>query len=219
MEPRERMLDTAERTTLQQLAREQLPGLYALARHLVGTDPGAEDLVQETLLKACRSIEQLRDLQAAPKWLRIIMVNLWRDRLRAEGRQPRDVPVDTTEEFSLYQTLADEDPMPYSDTMHVDFLGSFSQHDVHQVLQQLPDHFRAALVLRYLEGFDTADIADLLDLAPGTVYSHLHRGRQAFERALWDYAEASGLTRPDLRRPGARHGAGRPSTTGQEVSR
>jgi RNA polymerase sigma-70 factor, ECF subfamily len=195
------MLDTDERTTLQRLAREQLPGLYALARHLVGGDPRAEDLVQETLLRACRSIDTLRDPQAASKWLRVIMVNLWRDRLRADGRQPRLEPVDPTEEFSLYQTLVDEDPMPYSDTMHVDFLGSFSQEDVHLVLQQLPEHYRVALVLRYLEGFDTGAIADLLDLPPGTVCSHLHRGRQCFEKALWEYAEASGLTRPDLRRP------------------
>lgn len=195
------MLDTAERTTLQQLAREQLPGLYALARYLVGSDPRAEDLVQETLLRACQSIDTLRDPQAAPKWLRVIMVNLWRDRLRAEGRRPRAEPVDTTEEFSLYQTLVDEDPMPYSDTMHVDFLGSFSQEDVLHVLEQLPEHYRVPLVLRYLEGFDTGEIAEMLDLAPGTVYSHLHRGRRRFEQALWEYAEASGLTRPDLRRP------------------
>lgn len=203
------MLDTAERTTLQQLAREQLSGLYALSRHLVGGGTGAEDLVQETLLRACRSIDELRDPRAAPKWLRVIMVNLWRDRLRAAGRQPRVEPVDTTEEFSLYQTLVDEDPMPYSDTMHVDFLGAFSQEDVHHVLRQLPEHYRVPLVLRYLEGFDTGDIADLLDLPPGTVYSHLHRGRQRFERALWEYAEASGLTRPDLCRS-SRKGAPAP---------
>jgi RNA polymerase sigma-70 factor, ECF subfamily len=194
------MLDTAARTTLQQLVHEQLQGLYALAWHLVGSDPRAEDLVQETLLRACRSIDTLRDPQAAPKWLRVIMMNLWRDRLCAEGRRPRTEPVDTTEEFSLYQTLVDEDPMPYSDTMHVDFLGSFSQHDVHHVLQRLPERYRVPLVLRYLEGFDTEEIANLLHLPPGTVYSHLHRGRQCFERALWEYAEASGLTRPDLRR-------------------
>jgi RNA polymerase sigma-70 factor, ECF subfamily len=196
------MLDTAARTTLQQLAREQLPGLYALAWHLVGSDPRAEDLVQETLLRACRSIDTLRDPQAAPKWLRVIMMNLWRDRLRAQGRRPHTEPVDTTDEcseFSLYQTLVDEDPLPYSDTMHIDFLGSFSQHDVHHVLQRLPERYRVPLVLRYLEGFDTEEIAELLHLPLGTVYSHLHRGRQCFEQALWEYAEASGLTRTDLR--------------------
>ena len=185
------MLRTRDRTSLQALAREQLPGLYGLARQLAGHQ--AEDLVQETLLRACRAFEQLHDLQAAPKWLRVIMVNAWRDGLRRDGRSPQEVPVADGEEFSLYQTLVDEDPLPYSDTLHVDFLGAFSQEDVHQVLERLPDRYRTPLVLRYVEGFDTGEIAELLDLPPGTVYSHLHRGRQQFERTLWEYAEESGL--------------------------
>ena len=186
------MLETTDRTSLQALAREQLPGLYALARQLAGQR--AEDLVQETLLRACRSFDQLRDLQAGPKWLRVIMVNVWRDRLRHDGRTPDEVPVDTGDEgFSLYRTLVDEDPLPYSDTLHVDVLGAFSPEDVHLVLRRLPERYRAPLVLRYVEGFDTGEIAELLDLPPGTVYSHLHRGRQHFERALWEYAEECGL--------------------------
>lgn len=197
------MLETTDRTSLQALAREQLPGLYALARQLAGRR--AEDLVQETLLRACRNFHQLEDLQAAPKWLRVIMVNLWRDGLRARGRRPLEVPVEC-EEFSLYQTLVVEDPLPYSDTLHVDFLGAFSQEDVHLVLRRLPEHYRAPLVLRYVEGFDTAEIAELLDLPVGTVYSHLHRGRQHFERALWDYAEESGLL-PDPTHASSQGGA------------
>ncbi len=185
------MLETTHRTSLQALAREQLPGLYGLARQLAGRR--AEDLVQETLLRACRAFDQLEDLQAGPKWLRVIMVNVWRDRLRRDGRTPDEVPVDAGGGFSLYQTLVDEDPLPYSDTLHVDFLGAFSQEDVHLVLARLPERYRAPLVLRYVEGFDTGEIADLLDLPAGTVYSHLHRGRQHFERALWQYAEESGL--------------------------
>lgn len=185
------MLETAERTTLQALARAELPGLYALARQLAG--PAAEDLVQETLLRACRSFRSLQDVQAAPKWLRVIMVNLWRDRLRKDGREPDEVTADGDERFSLYQTLVDEDPLPYSDTLHVDFLGAFSRRDVHLVLRRLPDRYRVPLVLRYVEGFDTGEIADMLALPAGTVYSHLHRGRQHFERALWEYAEESGL--------------------------
>lgn len=199
------MLETADRTSLQDLARAELPGLYALARQLAGS--GAEDLVQETLLRACRSFAALRDVQAGPKWLRVIMVNLWRDGLRKDGREPDEVTMDGDEQFSLYRTLVDEDPLPYSDTLHVDFLGAFSRRDVHLVLQRLPDHYRVPLVLRYVEGFDTGEIAQMLALPPGTVFSHLHRGRQRFERALWEYAEESGLfddmsARPP--RPGSR---------------
>lgn len=185
------MLETADRMSLQTLAHAELPGLYALARQL--TRRHAEDLVQETLLRACRSFSTLRDTQAGPKWLRVIMVNVWRDRLRHDDRQFDEVPVESIDDFSLYRTLVDEDPSPYSDTLHVDFLGAFSQKDVHEVLQRLPDHFRAALVLRYVEGFSTGEVADLLGLPAGTVYSHLYRGRKCFEQAMWKYAEQSGL--------------------------
>src|SRR4029453_9537991 len=90
------------------------------------------------------------------------------------------------------RTLVDEDPFPYSDTLHLDFLGGFSEDDIRTVLQRLPARYRAPLVLRYMEGFPTKQIARLLELPLGTVLSQLHRGRNVFERALWDYTIESG---------------------------
>lgn len=190
------MPETMERTSLQALARAELPGLYALARQLTRSASAAEDLVQDALLRACRSFHALRDVQAGPKWLRVILLNVWRDQLRERERRPDEVPVDPApgpDEFSLYRTLADEDPFPWSDTLHVDFLGAFSTVDVHLVLQRLPERYRIPLLLRYVEGFDAGEIAELLDLPAGTVYSHLYRGRHHFERGLWEYAEESGM--------------------------
>lgn len=190
------MFETVDRTSLQELARAELPGLYALARQLTRSRSAAEDLVQDTLVRACRSFDTLEDVQAGPKWLRVILVNLWKDDLRRRDRRPDEVLVDPAPapgHFSLYRTLVDEDPLPWSDTMHVDFLGAFSSEDVHLVLQRLPDRYRVPLLLRYVEGFDTGEIATLMDIPPGTVYSHLYRGREHFERALWEYAEESGL--------------------------
>lgn len=190
------MLETVDRTSLQELARAELPGLYALARQLTRSRSAAEDLVQDTLVRACRSFDTLEDVQAGPKWLRVILLNLWKDDLRRRDRRPDEVLVDPAPapgHFSLYRTLVDEDPLPWSDTMHVDFLGAFSSEDVHLVLQRLPDRYRVPLLLRYVEGFDTGEIAALMDIPPGTVYSHLYRGREHFERALWEYAEESGL--------------------------
>lgn len=195
------MLDTTHRSSLRRIARAELEGLHGFARHLVGD--AADDLVQETLLRACRSFETLRDEQAAPRWLRVIMVNAWRDRARRADRRPVEVPVEGDDEFSLYQRLAEVDPWPYSDTMHVDFLGSFSHRDVHDVLARLPDKYRIVLVLRYIEGFSTDEISELLELPPGTVYSHLHRGRKHLERALWAYAVESGLVSDDGDQPEA----------------
>jgi RNA polymerase sigma-70 factor, ECF subfamily len=185
------VLGTTSRTRLQQLARAELPGLYALAWQLAGAD--AEDLVQETLLRACRSFEQLREPEAAGRWFRVILTNIWRDRLRKDEREPDEVPMDEEDGFSLYRTLVEEDPLPYSDTLHIDFLGAFSEQDVREVLHRLPLRYRAPLVLRYVEGFSTQEVADLLEQPLGTVLSQLHRGRQRFERALWQYAEESGL--------------------------
>ena len=188
------VLQTRDRARLGELARAELPGLYALARHLAG--PEAEDLVQEALVRACGSIGRLRDTAAGGRWLRVILTNVWRDRQRKEGRVPDEVPVHDEEHVSLYRRLTDEDPFPYSDTMHIDFLGAFSRADVHHVLARLPMHYRVPLVLRYVEGFDTTEIADALDRSLGTVCSQLHRGRQQFEQEMWEYARESGLV-PD----------------------
>jgi RNA polymerase sigma-70 factor (ECF subfamily) len=184
------VLKTSDKAAFQQLARRELTGLYALARRLAGQD--AEDLVQEALLRACRSFASLRDHQAGGQWLRVILTNVWRDRLRKDSREPTEVPLDDVEGFSLYRTLIDEDPFPYSDTLHLDFLGGFCEDDIHTVLQRLPARYRAPLVLRYVEGFPTKQIARMLGLPLGTVLSQLHRGRKLFERALWDYAIESG---------------------------
>jgi RNA polymerase sigma-70 factor (ECF subfamily) len=184
------VLKTSDRAAFQQLARDELAGLYALARRLTGHD--AEDLVQEALLRACRSFASLREPRAGGQWLRVILTNVWRDRLRKGSRGPTEVSLDDAEGFSLYRTLVDEDPFPYSDTLHLDFLGGFSEDDIHTVLQRLPARYRAPLVLRYMEGFPTKQIALLLELPLGTVLSQLHRGRKLFERSLWEYAIESG---------------------------
>ena len=190
------MLETTERTQLRQLVREQLPRLYGLAKRLGGVDP--EELVQETMVRACRSFGTLRDPQAGPKWLTTILTNVWRDALRRQGRTPDEVPVEQEEMFSLYQRLADEDPWPYSDTMHVDFLGAFSEEDIHAVLQRVDVLHRAPLVLRYVEGYSVEEVAEILDRPPGTVMSQLYRGRQRFERQLWAYAAESGILPDDV---------------------
>jgi RNA polymerase sigma-70 factor (ECF subfamily) len=160
---------------------------------LAGRD--AEDLVQEALLRACRSFASLRDRGAGGQWLRVILTNVWRDRLRTRAHSPTEVPLDEDEVdgFSLYRMLVDEDPFPYSDTLHLDFLGTFSADDVHRVLERIPPLYRGPLVLRYIEGLATKQVARLLALPLGTVLSQLHRGRKVFERELWRYASESGV--------------------------
>lgn len=188
--------DTKE--AFERLAKESIPRLFGMARRLAGD--GAEDLVQESLMRAFRSFDSLEDRQAGLAWMQRILVNVYRDRMRKNSRTVREIPVEEVDEFSLYRTIADEDPLPYSDSLHVDFLHSFGREDVHAVLMRLPEIYRAPLVLRYMQGFSTKEIARLLAAPLGTVLARLHRGRKLFEKELWDYANEADLIHAEVAR-------------------
>jgi RNA polymerase sigma-70 factor, ECF subfamily len=184
-----------EHQAFRSLAAPMLPRLYSIARRLLGDDD-AEDAVQECLLKAFRAHRDLKDPAAGPGWLVSILVNCCHDRGRARGRRHEEpFDLDQLERFSLFRTIADEDPFPYSDSLHLDFLRRLEAEDVHAVLAGMPDIYRVALVLVHVEGFATKEVARMLDCPLGTVLARLHRGRKLFERRLWEHATASGLLR------------------------
>ena len=179
------------------LAERELPRLYRLARRLVGEE--AEDAVQDCLLNAFRKLGQLEHDGAAPAWLTRILVNCCRDRHRRRARRPQELAVDDVEQFSLYRKLVDEDPFPYSDSLHLDFLQQFGPDDVRAILDELPEHYRAPMLLVYVDGFQTKEVAQMLNVPLGTVLAQLHRGRKLFERRLWEYAEAHDLLKEKAR--------------------
>jgi len=182
----------------QSMAVAELPALYSLARRLVRD--GAEDLVQETLIRAYRSFGALKEDEAGARWLKSILVNVFRDELRKRARSVEELPVEEVEDFSLYRTLVEVDPLHYSDTLHLDFLRAFGKDDVRDVLMRLPEVYRAPLVLRYMDGFATKEIARMLDTPLGTILARLHRGRRRFETEMWAYAEETGLLMGEVRR-------------------
>jgi len=186
---------TDRRERFAALARDQLPRLYAIARRLVGDD--AEDALQDCLLRGYQRFDQLREDTAGPAWLTSILVNCCRDRGRAKARQPVEVDFDEVDTFSLYRKIAYEDPFPYSDSLHLDFLNEFGPDDVRAVLMDLPELYRLPLMLVYMDGFLAREVAGMLDAPLGTVLARLHRGRKLFEKQLWEYAERSGLLPED----------------------
>lgn len=175
----------------QSVARQQLPWLYALARRL--TRDGADDVVQECLIKAYRSFDSLDDIEAAPAWFRTILLNCARDRFRREASGIDETPMEDVSDYSLYRRIADEDPWPYSESVHVDFLQSFTEEHVWEVLDRLKPMHRIPLVLVHMEGLDVGEVSRMLGAPHNTVLSWLHRGRRYFERELWEYAAANGL--------------------------
>lgn len=191
------MVVSRSRTDFQRVAREQIPFLYALARRLAGE--GAEDVVQDCLMKAYRRFDDLRDVEAAPGWFRTILLNSVRDRYRRESAGVDETPVEDVSDYSLYRKIADEDPWPYSDTVHVDFLHSFNEEDVWAVLDRLSPKYRIPLVLVHMEGMEVDDVTRMLGAPRNTVLSWLHRGRKHFEKELWDYAVDNGLLKEKAR--------------------
>lgn len=186
-----------EKEAFRALAEEQLTRLYSIARRLVGDE--AEDVVQEALMKGYIAFSDLGERTAAPAWLVTILVNCCRDRGRSRSRQPQHVDIDDVDEFSLYRKIAREDPFPYSDSLHLDFLQLFCKEDVTAVLLLLPEIYRGPLVLVHMNGYATKEVAKMLDVPLGTVLARLHRGRKLFEKTMWDYAEKNDLLKEGTR--------------------
>lgn len=184
-------------TQFRELAESQLPRLFGLARRLVGDD--AEDAVQDCLLKAFRGFDGLEHAEAGPAWLARILVNCCRDRWRARARAPQEVPLGDVERFSLFRKIADEDPFPYSDSLHLDFLHRFGREDVREVLAAIPELYRVPMLLTYVEGYHAKEVAQFFDVPLGTMLARLHRGRKLFERRLWEYAEEHDLLKEAAR--------------------
>ena len=187
----------SDKEQFQQLATAELPRLYSMARRLVGDD--AEDVVQECLMKAYKSFDQLGSKAAGATWMISILINTCRDRGRVKAREPQALNIDDLEEFSLYRQIATEEPFPYSDSLHLDFLHQFGKEDVREVLLSLPDLYRVPLVLVHMDGFSTKEVAKLLGVPLGTVLARLHRARKLFERRMWDYARANDLLKEAVR--------------------
>lgn len=188
-------VDVDSRRRFEELTLPHLAALYRFARKLTGDPAAAEDLVQETYLRALRGFASLRDHGAARAWLFQILSRLVTDRHRGAGREVPLPPDEELDHFSLYDLIWEEDPLPYSDRLHEDFLGQFRDEEVRAALLALPEAFRIPLVLLYTEGMTYREMAEVLGCPVGTVMSRLHRGRKILERDLWECARKRGLVK------------------------
>ncbi len=195
----------AERRSFADVARDHLDRLYGFCVRLTNDPTDADDLVQETLLRGMRAYDDLRDESRAKGWLFAIATNASRDLFRARSRQVATIPFDANDAddtFSLFQTIALEDPFPYSDVLHLDFLQLFRDDDVRAVFGSITPVFRLPIILTVVHGFSCKEAAMILEIPLGTLLSRLHRGRKQLERGLWDYAVLNGLvTTTDEERP------------------
>jgi RNA polymerase sigma-70 factor (ECF subfamily) len=177
------------------LALPHLAHLYKLAARLVGHTQDAEDLVHETYVKGLRAFPMLRDRGRIRGWLSRILARLAIDRHRQHSPEIAVGDLQELDRFSLYDLIWDEDPFPYSETLHRDFLDQFPDDEVRAALLRLPDAFRIPLVLLYAEELSYRELAETIGCPVGTIMSRLHRARKILERELWECARRRGLVR------------------------
>ncbi len=175
------------------VVRPHLEYLYALAVRLTGNRTAAEDVVQDALLRAFRGFPGLRNRGRPRLWLTRVLTAAFHDRVRV-AHDRNSVSVD--EGFDLFDKIVEEDPFPYSDRVHLDFLELFDSAKLIEVLQRLHPSHRAALILAYVYGYKTREIAEITGAPIGTVLARLHRGRKQLERQLWEYAHSNRLLMP-----------------------
>jgi len=150
----------------------------------------AEDLVQETLFKAYRALEQYQANTNFRAWIFRILVNTFITAYRKAVKSPQRISYDELEDFNLYKTV-DLDASE-KEISKDDILESYFEDDVKTALENLPYQFRLVVLLCDVEGFSYNEIAAIIDSPLGTVMSRLYRGRKLLQRLLWSYAKSRG---------------------------
>jgi RNA polymerase sigma-70 factor, ECF subfamily len=167
-----------------------LPQLYSAALRMTRNPADAEDLVQETLLRAFRGYGGFKAGTNLRAWLYRILTNTFINRYRQQSRQPAEVELGDLEDMYLYRRLGEATGAARS--AEEEALERFVDEDVKAAVESLPEIFRIPVLLADVEGFSYKEIAKITDVPIGTVMSRLHRGRKALEQALWKITERRG---------------------------
>ena len=167
-----------------------LPSLYPAALRMTRNPADAEDLVQETYLRAFRGFAGFREGTNLKAWLYRILTNTFINSYRKRQREPATVLDDFSDDWFLYDKLGARAAEEAAETT---VLEQMPDEDVRAALEALPDGFRLAVLLADVEGFSYKEIAEMLGIPIGTVMSRLHRGRRALQKALWERVRERGL--------------------------
>ena len=181
----------AERADFADQAMQYAPQLYSAALRMTRNSSDAEDLVQETYLRAYRGYASFEEGTNLRAWLFRILTNQYINTYRAKQRRPVETDVDDVEDLYLYHRIGNLGAASRSaeDTL----FEMFTDDEVKTALEELPETFRIPVLLADVEGFSYKEIAEMIDIPIGTVMSRLHRGRKAMHKKLYDFAEQRGL--------------------------
>jgi RNA polymerase sigma-70 factor, ECF subfamily len=166
-----------------------LDALYRAALSMTRNAQDADDLVQDTFLRAFQFIDKFQVGTNARAWLFRILTNLFINRYRQRKREPESTSYDEMEDFFLYNRLQDAHNSGKSDTPEAVVMNRVQVEAIHEAIQQLPTEYQETVILADLNELSYQEISDILDVPIGTVRSRLSRGRKLVQRALWAFTE------------------------------
>jgi RNA polymerase sigma-70 factor (ECF subfamily) len=204
----------ADQATFADQAMPLMSSLYSAAMRMTRNPADAEDLLQETYLRAYRGFggfEQGTNLKA---WLYRILTNTYINQYRAKKRRFDETELDEAEDLYLYRRLGGLEAVTAGRSAEDELMDWFTDAEVKTAIENLPEQFRMAVLLADVEGFAYKEIAEILDIPIGTVMSRLHRGRKSLQKQLFEFAASRGLTRRD----GDGSGAAGETATGTAVA-
>jgi RNA polymerase sigma-70 factor, ECF subfamily len=183
----------ADRAAFSAQAMEFAPQLYSAAVRMTHNSADAEDLVQETYLKAYRSFHTFEDGSNLRAWLYRILTNTFINTYRAKQRRPQESDLADVEDLFLYRRIGALESAMASRSAEDQLMDMFTDDEVKLAIEKLPINFRLPVLMADVEDFSYKEIADMLDIPIGTVMSRLHRGRKAMQKELYEFARERGL--------------------------
>ncbi|MBM2834688.1 MAG: polymerase sigma factor [Candidatus Brocadiaceae bacterium] len=184
------------RKEFEDIAMEHIDSLYSMAIRLVFNKEEAEDLVQETYLKAYRFFDTFQKGTNIKAWLFKILRNTFINKYRKAVNLPSEIFYEDVESVNSNLSYKQEsDSGELTDTLESKYneLGNLMEDDVKRAIDSLPIEYKEAILLSDVEELSYNDIAEITNVPIGTVKSRLNRGRKLLQKSLWEYAKDRGF--------------------------
>ncbi len=193
--PIEDMTEEEKQQVFDEEALPHLNALYNYARSISHSDQDAEDLVQETFMRAYRYFHQYTPGTNCKAWLFTILRNLYNTKYKKYKNTPDQVHYEAHEQ--IYEQIVNDDLSTVIKNPEEQFFENILPDEIVTAIEDLPEKYRTCVVLSDVEDFSYKEIAEILDVPIGTVMSRLHRGRNILKKKLVDYAKEKGVIPAD----------------------
>ncbi len=183
------MVKLSNEELFEQKMLPHLDSLYRAALSMTRNPQDADDLVQDTFVRAFQFIDKFQVGTNARAWLFRILTNLFINRYRRIKREPEKTSYDEMEDFFLYNRLQDAYLSGKADTPEAAVMGKIQAEAIQEAIQRLPDEYRDTVILADINELSYQEVSEILEVPIGTVRSRLSRGRRLVQRALWAFTE------------------------------